>query len=249
MKKRLVQLKRLYRAFGWEGVTLFLKLHFGGSDLIQIQLSGLPQPIYLRRKGSDYVVFEDIFLKYEYHFKHMSKPEVILDAGANIGLAAVFFKRKFPDVNIICVEPESSNFEMLKMNTAKYKGVTCIQKGLWHKTCSLKITDDGLGEWGFTVREASDGDTDTVEAISIPDIMKDFELDNINVVKMDIEGSEVEVMGKNHESWIPKTETLLVELHDRLRPGCSKSVFSTLVQYDFSLDHVGENTIVHFHNQ
>jgi hypothetical protein len=79
--------------------------------------------------------------------------------------------------------------------------------------------------------------------------MKDFGLDKINVVKMDIEGSEVEVMGKNHESWIPKTETLLVELHDRLRPRCSKSVFSTLLQYDFSLDHVGENTIVHFHNQ
>lgn len=249
MKKKGIQLKRLYRGFGWPGIKLFFQLHWGNSSLLSVQFPDLPQPIFLRRQGSDFTVFEDIFLKHEYHFKHRSKPHFILDAGANIGLAAVFFKRKFPDVSIICIEPEPSNFEMLKKNTEKYNGITCIRKGVWNKTCSLQILDDGLGEWGFTVKEVSDGLPNTVQAVSISDIMKENGIQKIDVLKMDIEGSEMEVMSENYEDWISKTQTLLIETHDRLRPGCSRTVFNTLVKYPFSLDHVGENTIVHFHHQ
>ncbi|MEN9963762.1 MAG: hypothetical protein RL582_857 [Bacteroidota bacterium] len=247
MKKRLIQLKRLYRAFGLSGMKLFFQLHWGSSEHISIQFPDLPQPIYLRRKGSDYVVFEDIFLKHEYHFKHTSQPEFILDAGANIGLAAVFFKRKFPQVRLLCIEPEPSNFEMLKKNTAHYSGIECLQKGLWYKTCALQILDDGLGEWGFTVKEAKETDPNTVQAVSIPDLIQSYNIKHIDVLKMDIEGSEIEVLQNNHEAWIPHTGTLLIELHDRLRKDCSRNVFKTLVQYPFSLDHVGENNIVHFH--
>lgn len=86
-----------------------------------------------------------------------------------------------------------------------------------------------------------------MQAVSIPDLIQTFNIKHIDVLKMDIEGSEIEVLQNHHEQWIPKTGTLLIELHDRLRKNCSRSVFETLVQYPFSLDHVGENNIVHFH--
>ena len=46
---------------------------------------------------------------------------VIIDAGANIGFASVFYKNKFPNSRIVALEPEKENFNWLKKNTLKYK--------------------------------------------------------------------------------------------------------------------------------
>lgn len=37
-------------------------------------------------------------------------PRFIVDAGANIGLAAVYFTNRFKDATIVSIEPEQSNF-------------------------------------------------------------------------------------------------------------------------------------------
>jgi len=249
MGKKYKQFRALIKLLGLvEGSRLFFNYHYTTTDIINVKFKQLASPIFLRRGESDYTVFEDIFLKYEYHFKHNKKPAVIIDAGANIGLAAVFFKIKFPDTRIICLEPEPNNFEMLKKNTAQFSDVICLQKGLWNKSCHLKIEDEGLGAWGFIVKETTADHPDAVEAISLGDIRLQFNLDRLDLVKMDIEGSEKEVMESNTEAWIPYTDTILIEFHDRYRPGTSHSFFKTMVHYSFSLDHVGENLICHLHH-
>jgi FkbM family methyltransferase len=246
LKKQFRLMRRLYKEFNIEGLRFFAEIHLSKKDLLSIQIPGLPQPIYLRRNGSDLTVFEDIFLKFEYHFKHLQTPETIMDAGANIGLAVVFFKRKFPNAKVIAIEPESSNFELLKKNTEMYKDVILVKKGLWHQSTWLDIVDAGLGNWGFIVKETNNPTSNSVEATSINDLLHENQWNNIDLLKVDIESSEVELLQHNYENWIPKTKTLLIELHDRMRPGCSKAVFNTLVKYDFSLDHVGENVICNF---
>jgi FkbM family methyltransferase len=127
-----------------------------------------------------------------------------------------------------------------------YKDVILVKKGLWHQSTWLDIVDAGLGNWGFIVKETSNPTSNSVEATSINDLLHTYQWNSIDLLKVDIESSEVELLKHNYENWIPKTKTLLIELHDRMRPGCSKAVFSTLVKYDFSLDHVGENVICNF---
>jgi FkbM family methyltransferase len=249
MGKRFKKLRSLIKLLGFlEAIRFFLKLEYGKSPRISVQFKQLKAPIFLRRGLSDFSVFEDIFLKHEYHFKHEKNPEVIIDAGANIGLAAVFFKIKFPNVKIICLEPEPENFKLLLQNTQAFEGVTCLQKGLWNKSCRLEIVDVGLGAWGFTVRETNKVGPDTVEAVSLGDLRDQFQLHRLDLVKIDIEGSEKEVMEQNTESWIPHTDTILIEFHDRFRPGTSLAFFKTMVRYNFSLNHVGENLICHLHH-
>ena len=46
------------------------------------------------------------------------EPELVLDAGANVGLAAMLFAAMWPRAQIISLEPDKNNFAMLQLNAA-----------------------------------------------------------------------------------------------------------------------------------
>lgn len=156
----------------------------------------------------------------------------IIDAGANIGLAALYFQRAFPGSRIISIEPESSNFELLQLNTSKYSNIERYQKGLWNKKCALKITETNEGNWGFMVEETTDK-TDVIDAIAVSDLLEDHPTPVIDIFKIDIEGSEKELFESNAD-WIPMAKKIIVEVHENLRKGARHSVLSALKDFSFS---------------
>ncbi len=74
----------------------------------------------VRPKTSDFSTFRQIFMDHEYDFKLLDVPNIIVDAGANIGLASLFFAQRFPSAKIFALEPDHSNFEMLMKNTNRH---------------------------------------------------------------------------------------------------------------------------------
>ena len=240
------EIKKHFKAFGINGVRFYLSNAFGKKDLITIHPKGFEHPITMRRNSSDITTFYDIFFKSEYKINYRETPAVIIDAGANIGLACVYFKKKFPNARIIAIEPESKNFDLLKMNTDAYKDITCVKAGIWNRTTNLEVLDIGLGNWGFITKEFDVENEHTIKAISISEIMSSNGIKKIDLLKIDIEGSEKELFEKNYEPWLSNTGTLLIELHDRMKPGCAKSFFKAVVNYDFDLEHKGENVVCHF---
>ena len=73
--------------------------------------------------------------------------------------------------------------------------------------------------------------------------MQQFNMPHIDVLKLDIEGSEKEVFEENFEKWLPLTKVLIIELHDEMKKGCSRAVFNAMNKFDFSFDTKGENII------
>jgi hypothetical protein len=70
--------------------------------------------------------------------------------------------------------------------------------------------------------------------------MREHGVDYIDILKVDIEGSEKEVF-ESCETWIDRVGVLIVELHDRWKSGCSRSVHSAAK--DFSIEWTrGETT-------
>jgi hypothetical protein len=74
--------------------------------------------------------------------------------------------------------------------------------------------------------------------------MEEFGIKYIDILKIDIEGSEMELFHSNYENWLPRTKMILIELHERLLPGSSESFYKTLSQYNHSTSKLGENLIV-----
>ena len=233
-----LHVKRLLRyghKYGLAGIQLVNKAKRKPETPFQVSLKNYKFPITLRSGTSDNNVFNQVIYREEYNIKYKLDPKVIVDCGANIGLATVFYANKYPDATIIAIEPEAANFQLLKENTKHYKNVHCLQAGVWNKPTHLEIIDNNYGSWGFMIEERNESTNNTIKATTIDEILKQFNLEEIDILKMDIEGSEREVFEKDTENWLPKVKVIVIELHDGMRMGCSKSFFKSLEKFNYKI--------------
>ena len=240
--KRLLQFVNRYGIRS--GINLYLKFRYGKTS--SVSLRGVKHKIRLRPNSSDISTFYQVLWHNEYEIELGFNPELIIDAGANIGLAAVYFLNRYPNATIHSFEPDTNNYQLLEENTANYNNVICYNLAIADTSdLDMEIIDRGLGSWGFFVKPISGDKTteNSVKSIALGDFMEDKGIDKIDLLKIDIEGYEKEFFSSNYESWLPKTRCIIIELHDNLKKGCSKSVFKALSHYDFSFSHKGENLI------
>jgi FkbM family methyltransferase len=235
--------------FGFpHGLLIYLNIKLFKSG--KFFLPGLIQPIYFRPGTVDVHTFREIFLRNEYDVKLPSllAPQIIIDAGANIGYTTLFFMKRFPNAKIFSLEPNQENFELLKKNTSGYPNIKPIQAALWDKIGTIEILDKGYGARGFIVEETQGKERSTkviesMKAITLESLVQEYKLTAIDILKMDIEGSEKEVFSGNYETWLPITKCLIIELHDRMKDGCSQSVFKALSNFEFECSIKGENLV------
>ena len=207
-----------------------------------ITLKGYKDKIYLRSNSSDSLTFLEIFLTDEYLLNVPITPKFIVDLGANVGLASVYFANKYPNAKIVAVEPEDSNFSLLEKNLQEYD-VQSIKSGIWYRETFLKVVDSGYGEWGFRVEEC-ENPNEGIKAITVQNILRDSDFDEIDILKIDIEGAERELFSENFEGWLPNVKVLIIEIHDYLGfYGASQSLFKAILKYDFSVYIKGESLV------
>lgn len=228
-----------------KGIQLYYKLKSNDTD--SICLDNIDYPIKLRSGTSDIPTFHQIFTFRDYDINLNFNPKIIIDAGANIGLAAIYYANKYPAAKIISIEPEQSNYNLLKKNTQHYENIIPLNNAISSvENQELAIVDNGYGNWGFMTEPLTDGDKSkipNVKSITIDGIMNKYDYKIIDIVKIDIEGYEKELFEKNTENWLPNIRCLIIELHDRMKEGCSKSFFSAINKHDFRFYKRGENLI------
>lgn len=196
---------------------------------------------YLRGNSVDFAVFNSIFARGEYDFQTEINPEVIIDAGANIGASAVWLHHRFPGARIIAVEPESANFDLLRRNTAPYLNITCLRGALYGEDTSLSISDTKVDNYAFRVEKTTASD-DSVPGFAVDSLMRMYDIRQIDILKMDIEGAEYDVFIKEPGKWLSKTRMLIMELHEYFKPGVTDFVLGVLSSNNFEISQKGENT-------
>ncbi|MBL7911001.1 MAG: FkbM family methyltransferase [Bacteroidia bacterium] len=175
---------------------------YNKEETISLMLKGIEYPIYLRCIRADMQSFVNTFIDpYLEKKPYLECTKLVIDAGANIGCTAVLFANWWPDCKIISLEPDKENFELSLKNTEKYPNVTVVNCGLWNKDVQLKI--EAGQEDGFVVREISVKEKDInpenlTTGVSIEQLLKKYDLSQIDFLKMNIEGSEKEVFTKNY---------------------------------------------------
>ena len=86
---------------------------------VQIYLSSTGRKITLRGATTDVACFEKVFISKEYSSPFEYSPQVIVDAGANVGMATLYFASRYPTARILAIEPESANFKMQRTKERK----------------------------------------------------------------------------------------------------------------------------------
>ncbi len=220
-------LKDYWRVFGPVGVALAARAKvLGDAGERLVRPPGAVHPVAIRLRTSDIPTYREVFLQQAYRISLRQAPAVIVDAGANIGLTSVYFAIRYPAARIIAVEPEASNFALLKANTSSYANVTPVRAALWKENTGIDVIDPGKGKWGFqTVANGERPGLQRVPGMTVDALMDSCGLDAIDVLKIDIEGAEKEVFA-DASAWIDRVSVLMVELHERMKTGCNRAVYA-----------------------
>jgi len=206
-----------------------------------------------KRPSSDLNVFAQVYHYNEYEpliavFKKNFPENLslnIIDAGCNIGLTTVYLSTFFPKSNFIIIEPDNSNLETIGYNleTNGIDKVVKIKGGLWSKNTNLKLINDFRDQKDWSYRVEATSETTDLKAYSISYLMKEYNFEVIDILKIDIEGSEKEVFGglDADVSFLEKTKCIAIEIHDEF--DCRDMIYAILKKYNFDYFETGDLTI------
>lgn len=145
-----------------------------------------------------------------YRFDPSTEAPLILDCGANVGLATLFWKYLFPQSRVIAFEPDPLLFAALTDNCAGFSDVELINAAVWDR--------DGFSDFWFEgstagrleanlVSEHKDG-RGKVGTIRLKDHLDR----DIDLLKLDIEGAEVAVL-RDCQDDLQRVNRIFVEYH------------------------------------
>jgi FkbM family methyltransferase len=224
-------LKWHYKLCGIRGVSAEAAFRiFGWPRELTVTPPGIDHSVSLRLRTSDYCAYKDVLVckdkKYDPGIPDFS-PRVIVDAGANIGMASIGFARKYPLATIFAIEPEPSNFTALLRNVSSYGSIVPIQAALWKEDGEVSLGPSSAHPRG-AFQVADSGQT-RVRAITVSTLMREKGINFIDLLKLDIEGAEKEVFEAC--DWIEAVQVIAIELHDRVKPGCRAAVQAAATKF------------------
>lgn len=202
---------------------------------------------------SDLEVLQQIILYQEYGFavdwiraKGIQDQEIrIIDAGANVGYTSLYFLSAFPKVSLLAIEPDPDNYSVLQQNLASFStalSVAALQAALLSRS-GIAVSIDRQGgdkkDWSFMVTPslASTG----VNSVSVGELLVRTGWEQIDILKIDIEGSEADVFSEQADlSFLRCTRLVLVEIHDDMAD--RSLIHRVLSQNGFTIEERSETT-------
>jgi FkbM family methyltransferase len=225
-----------------------------------LYFSTKPIPIQLKVTKGLYLVFKEIFMNDVYDIDELVKKlpanPLIIDIGANVGYFGVQLLSKIPNANILAYEPMPVNVkfyqEMIQQNESLKKSVSLFQMAVTGKKQDyVELFSDAEDQeqvvasviTGFNKQNTN---CFKVPCISMTDIILNNGLSNIDLLKMDCEGSEFDIMYETDPILIKRINTMVIEVHDLDDEKKNVIAFSTYLRsLGYIVKHVPINSFCH----
>lgn len=177
--------------------------------------------LHYRPGTSDQDLIYEILLKTgkkeEYWLPDDIDAEVVLDIGANIGIASTYLATRFPRARIFAFEPVPANFAILKQNVAQFENVRALPVALGRDNGSLEIfssdSESNFGGFSFYRAGSNVEQKLRVEVRSAESMMQELELGHADVIKIDTEGAEYDIITSFHRNFLRRVKWIYGELH------------------------------------
>jgi FkbM family methyltransferase len=161
--------------------------------------------------ASCHFIYQEVFENEIYKFSTRNERPYIIDAGANIGLSVIFFKKLFPKARIVAFEPDAEVFNVLSENVDAFglTDVTLICKALWNRDTVLEFNREGADAGRVAVGSIDERELVQVQATRLDSYIRDGRVD---LLKMDIEGAETTVLADCADQ-LKNIDRIFVEYH------------------------------------
>lgn len=179
-----------------------------------LNLQGLKRNIYLRTFSGDISVFYEVFWREIYKSTELNWKDFncIIDVGANIGMATLFFKTLAPKANIIAIEPDQYNLGLLQKNVGNEKSmdnITLVHAAVADTDSCLSLVKS---QFAYNTKTVEGGSDLNIKAISINTLVSNYSIKYIDLMKIDIEGFERRVFAENVD-WMNLVNNIIIEIH------------------------------------
>lgn len=162
------------------------------------------------------------------HLRNWAPGDVIFDVGANDGRSIFRFRKHLPDPKIYAFEPVPSTFETLVQQTADLENVHCFRLAMGAERGRKKIYVNEMDamssfdpEWATAIGPAwaTSNGKETVEIVTVDEVMAEQEVDFIHFLKIDTEGYDLEVL-KGAQDALATSRIAIIQAEIRFdRPG------------------------------
>ena len=152
--------------------------------------------------------FKEIFVEEYYRFETNTKTTVIFDCGANVGTSCAFFKHIYPQSRIIAFEPNAkiTNYLLKNIKNNSLENIEVVEKAVWTTNNEIELgLEDADGSSIYLEKNKT-----KVESIRLKDYLDKEAV--VDMLKMDIEGAEIEVLKDCRQS-LNNVKNIFVEFH------------------------------------
>jgi len=193
-------------------------------------------------KEEFYILKDEIFNKEIYNVNDTINPGVILDLGSHIGLSVLYFKIKYPNSKIVAFEPNSNIFPILQENI-ECNNLTNVELhnialGSKDEIRTFYIDNSGLDAFstGSFNKDAWNGEQPSTPINVKCEQLSKYVTEDIDILKMDIEGTETEVIKELIKSdKLKYVKNILIEYHP-INNGNSKNILKLLNENGFKTE-------------
>lgn len=158
----------------------------------------------------DVLVYEDYELYEDFRLANLSRESLVIDAGSFVGLFSL--KASAYAGNVISIEPSVSNYALLCENLKRNDcgNITALNKALSDSVGHTAFRDAGTSS---SLLGTAGEHTYDVATTTIAEVIS--ERGHVDLIKMDIEGSEFPVLLGAKISDLKRIDRLVAELHFR----------------------------------
>ncbi len=171
--------------------------------------------------------------------------DTVVDVGAHIGLySLIAAKRVGPSGKVIAIEPDPENCNLLHRNIElnKLTNVTILERAAFSSNSKLKLYLPGK-ERGFTklgtimANRAMTENFLEIDATTLDHLMLMQGMTQVNWIKIDVEGAELEVLkGATVTLSVSKDIALLIEVHNVNNMDLHPAIVKFLQPYEFQIE-------------
>jgi FkbM family methyltransferase len=155
-------------------------------------------------RGEDYpVVFPDVF-----------RPATIVDVGAHVGSAALYFRHVYPGARILSFEPSPASFEYLSRNVRGESGMEIRRVAVGAEDSRMQLWAGAYSSMQASLlpTEESGRESVTVEVRAIGPLLGELGVDRISILKVDTEGMELPILRALDDA-LADVEVIHLEYH------------------------------------
>ncbi len=183
-------------------------------------------------------LFEEIIILQVYQFKSPDRAPVVIDCGSNIGASVLYFKLLYPEAKVLAFEPngEARNLLRINLEVNKLLGVTVYKYALGQYVGTVRLFKSvkKAGSLGASlIKSASHDAEEDVEMTLVSSYIED----RIDMIKIDVEGSEFDIIEDLIESKkLNLVLNMAIEFHPRVNSQSVQLLSGMLAKHNFTCD-------------